>query len=184
MLASKDLLGGICESRKTPLRHRTNANTSIELSGNTILISAIGMGGVQLKLTDLALVLIHEIGHSLGTLKHDMDLSVERLECSGYLLDDNYSGPVKKFSTDEKGDFSEPPLGHYVMWGKDPQGRELLKGNNLRFSPCSIEYINNILRNPEKNKCLRTANEPFCGNGKTSVRLLNSSALFVFVTRR
>ncbi|XP_035707298.1 disintegrin and metalloproteinase domain-containing protein 17 [Folsomia candida] len=148
-IASEDLLGGICDFR----------NPTLPLhSANVALISAMGLKGVQLSERDLGNVLIHELGHCFGVLKHDMDLEPK---CSGF--DTNKPIPADYIS-----DHNEPPQGRFIMWGQDIQGTKTSKPNNLNFSPCSKAVVQKVLYSGTvRGKCLTPGeNEiPYCGNG-------------------
>jgi len=148
-IASTQTLGGICDYR-TPDPPLT--------SSNVILISSIGLGGTQLSIKDIGVVLLHELGHTFGVLKHDSDTN--SLECSGFEINNTLSALHKSENI-------EPSQGRYIMWGQDIQGLKHLKLNSLNFSPCSRRAVTAILTSGQgRSNCLVPNEAAFCGNGK------------------
>ncbi|XP_050790471.1 disintegrin and metalloproteinase domain-containing protein 10-like [Gopherus flavomarginatus] len=104
-----------------------------EASLNTGLIT-LQKYGQYLPPRILHLTLAHELGHSLGA-PHD-----ESEECARFSFDTTH--------------------GNYLMFNYATDGWQY---NNDKFSPCSIEYIGNILR-AKKDRCFVETDRPICGN--------------------
>uniref|UniRef100_A0A8C4W247 ADAM10 endopeptidase n=1 Tax=Gopherus evgoodei TaxID=1825980 RepID=A0A8C4W247_9SAUR len=104
-----------------------------EASLNTGLIT-LQKYGQYLPPRILHLTLAHELGHSLGA-PHD-----ESEECARFSFDTTH--------------------GNYLMFSYATDGWQY---NNDKFSPCSIEYIGNILR-AKKDRCFVETDRPICGN--------------------
>uniref|UniRef100_A0A8C0G6I4 ADAM10 endopeptidase n=1 Tax=Chelonoidis abingdonii TaxID=106734 RepID=A0A8C0G6I4_CHEAB len=104
-----------------------------EVSLNTGLIT-LQKYGQYLPPRILHLTLAHELGHSLGA-PHD-----ESEECARFSFDTTH--------------------GNYLMFSYATDGWQY---NNDKFSPCSIEYIGNILR-AKKDRCFVETDRPICGN--------------------
>ncbi|CAM5125893.1 unnamed protein product [Natator depressus] len=104
-----------------------------EVSLNTGLIT-VQKYGQYLPPRILHITLAHELGHSLGA-PHD-----ESKECARFSFDTTH--------------------GNYLMFSYATDG---LQYNNDKFSPCSREYIGNILR-AKKDRCFVETDRPICGN--------------------
>uniref|UniRef100_A0A8C3FZ37 ADAM10 endopeptidase n=1 Tax=Chrysemys picta bellii TaxID=8478 RepID=A0A8C3FZ37_CHRPI len=104
-----------------------------EVSLNTGLIT-LQKYGQYLPPRILHITLAHELGHSLGA-PHD-----ESEECARFSFDTTH--------------------GNYLMFSYATDGWQY---NNDKFSPCSIEYIGNILR-AKKDRCFVETDRPICGN--------------------
>uniref|UniRef100_A0A8C3XS64 ADAM10 endopeptidase n=1 Tax=Chelydra serpentina TaxID=8475 RepID=A0A8C3XS64_CHESE len=104
-----------------------------EVSLNTGLIT-LQKYGQYLPPRILHITLAHELGHSLGA-PHD-----ESEECARFSFDTTH--------------------GNYLMFSYATDGWQY---NNDKFSPCSIEYIGNILRD-KKDRCFVDTDRPICGN--------------------
>ncbi|XP_044854969.1 disintegrin and metalloproteinase domain-containing protein 10-like [Mauremys mutica] len=104
-----------------------------EVSLNTGLIT-LQKYGQYLPPRILHLTLAHELGHSVGA-PHD-----ESEECTRFSFDTAH--------------------GNYLMFSYATDGWQ---HNNDKFSPCSTEYIGNILR-AKKDRCFVETDRPICGN--------------------
>lgn len=121
---------------------------------NVVLISAKGPDKSKLTPSQIAISLVHELGHAFGVHLHDEDLTDYR--CWGFRFGEvvgNGKGPVD---------------GRYIMWGKSPQDPNalILRKNTLRFSHCSKTFVLKILRERKlRQRCFDLEYNPFCGNG-------------------
>jgi hypothetical protein len=158
-IASNTLLGGICDHRNPPAPLQ---------SANVALISGRGLNGSQLSKNVLETVLLHELGHTFGVLKHDKDLTSSSAasessggsaECSGFLGDDY-------LPLDYMAEQVDPPRGRFIMWGQELQEARQLKENNLKFSPCSRKAVMEIMSSGlGRGICLTLDENIYCGNG-------------------
>ncbi|XP_074834037.1 disintegrin and metalloproteinase domain-containing protein 10-like [Carettochelys insculpta] len=104
-----------------------------EMSLNTGLIT-LQTYGQYLPPRLLHITLAHELGHSLGAPHDDVEACAR-----------------SSFDTMQ---------GNYLMFSHATDGWQY---NNDKFSPCSLEYIENILR-AKKDQCFVETDRPICGN--------------------